>query len=114
MAFSRKLHVLYLYLVKTLLVVVETVDRQLATTVGMVKAGMRLVPDAIYSALHCHHGLRLAGLGMIPSFMEAMVTLLVSYFVLGYPPIWAVCLGSVSTVCDFVKNMYLSEPDIGI
>ncbi|KAG8296982.1 Sodium/hydrogen exchanger 9B2 [Homalodisca vitripennis] len=66
---------------------------QLATTVGMVRAGGRLVPDAIYVALHCHQSLRICGLGMVPSFLEAMVTAVISYLALAYPPIWALCLG---------------------
>ncbi|XP_046681931.1 sodium/hydrogen exchanger 9B1-like isoform X3 [Homalodisca vitripennis] len=67
--------------------------KQLATTVGMVRAGGRLVPDAIYVALHCHQSLRICGLGMVPSFLEAMVTAVISYLALAYPPIWALCLG---------------------
>lgn len=77
-------------------------SRQLATTVGMVRAGMRLIPDAMYVALHCHNGLRLTALGMVPSFLEAMVTTVISYFTLNYPSAWAVCLGSVSNII-FVK-----------
>uniref|UniRef100_A0A1B6KTM9 Cation/H+ exchanger domain-containing protein n=1 Tax=Graphocephala atropunctata TaxID=36148 RepID=A0A1B6KTM9_9HEMI len=67
--------------------------KQIATTVGMVRAGMRLVPEAIYAALHCHHGLRLAGLAMVPSVMEALTIAVISYLTLGYTPIWALCLG---------------------
>ncbi|XP_054290738.1 sodium/hydrogen exchanger 9B1-like isoform X2 [Macrosteles quadrilineatus] len=69
------------------------VMKQLATTCGMIRAGMRLVPDAIYAALHCHHGLVLSGLGFLPSFLEAMVTAVISYFILDYSIIWALCLG---------------------
>ncbi|KAG8296986.1 hypothetical protein J6590_044642 [Homalodisca vitripennis] len=68
---------------------------QIATTVSMIRAGMRLVPDAIYAALHCHHGLRLAGLAIVPSLIEALVVAVTSYFTLGYPTIWALCLGLV-------------------
>uniref|UniRef100_A0A1B6GAT8 Cation/H+ exchanger domain-containing protein n=2 Tax=Cuerna arida TaxID=1464854 RepID=A0A1B6GAT8_9HEMI len=98
--------------------------KQIATTVGMIRAGVRLVPDAIYAALHCHHGLRLAGLAIVPSLFEAMAVAITSYFTLGYPAIWALCLGfllcpnSPSVITPPMEELVLAgygeEKNIGV